>query len=231
MGIHQGKTTMKQRGSLIVLALCAACVVIVAFLSPASDSLAQNQWNQKQASQIQNIAANISTTESNSISSDTPETNLDLVESLELIKQKMAKARFCYNESCVYRNITSKITPPARDDQPYTATISAAMSRPSASPDLADYHFVYEPLIYESAANESAANQKSSNQKRTWHLVKGEEFTDVADFVFVGDHYEIYGVHSNRVQRGNLTPDISESNIKAGYLTLYYQILDQGWQR
>ncbi|MEI6430164.1 MAG: hypothetical protein WCO45_17535, partial [Pseudanabaena sp. ELA607] len=64
-----------------------------------------------------------------------------------------------------------------------------------------------------------------------WHLIKGEEFTDVADFVFIGDRYEIYGVHSNRVQRGTLNPDPSESNIKAGYASLYYQVLDQGWQK
>jgi hypothetical protein len=201
---------MKQWGSLIVLGLCIACLVIVGVLSPSPDSFAQNT--------LQSSAIN-----------GTAEANLDLVESLEVIKQKMAKARFCYNESCTYRNITSKIMPPATAHEPYTATISAAISRPSASPDLADYHFAYEPVGR--AVNNGQTHALNEPTAQHWHLIKGEEFTDVADFVFIGDHYEIYGVHSNRVQRGTLNPDPSESNIKAGYASLYYQVLDQGWQK
>ncbi|MFN7714078.1 MAG: hypothetical protein ACK5QS_01155 [Pseudanabaenaceae cyanobacterium] len=215
---------MKQRGSLIVLGLCIACLVIVAFLSPAADSFAQNQIVSNKFVSNKSLVIAQDKQLSSASNGDTGN-SLGLVESLEVIKQKMAKARFCYNESCVYRNITSKITPPATADQPYTATISAAISRPSASPDLADYHFTYEPV-----AEIGTHDSGDSANRNAWHLTKGEEFTDVADFVFIGDRYEIYGVHSNRVQRGILTPDLNESNIKAGYVTLYYQVLNRGWQ-
>jgi hypothetical protein len=129
----------------------------------------------------------------------------NLVQRLEKIKTAMQKMRFCYNESCFYRNLTSTIIPPDR------ATISAAIDRPSASPDLADYHF-----------------QVIDGR---WQLMSGEEYTDVADFNFIGDRYEINGVHSTRVQRGNLDEAKQLGNLKAGYLTLYFDILDRGKER
>jgi len=36
----------------------------------------------------------------------------NLTERLEIIKQKMEKLRFCYNENCFYRQISSQIIPP-----------------------------------------------------------------------------------------------------------------------
>ncbi|PZO43794.1 MAG: hypothetical protein DCF19_03975 [Pseudanabaena frigida] len=138
-------------------------------------------------------------------------TSIQIVDRFETIKNKMAKLRFCYNESCFYRNVTSKIVPPSNTNPHYTAEISAAVERPSSSPDLADYHFVY--------AND------------LWQLLKGEEFTDVADYVFVGDHYEIYSVHNSHTLKGNLEKAKEEGGIKSGYLPLYYQVLDRGIER
>ncbi len=131
-----------------------------------------------------------------------------IVERFELIKTKMAKLRFCYNESCFYRNVTSKIFPPNQINPHYTATISAAVERPSSSPDLADYHFVYEG--------------------DRWQLTKGEEFTDVADYVFIGDRYEIYSVHNSHTLRGSLDKAKEDGGIKSGYLPLYYEVLNRG---
>jgi len=134
-----------------------------------------------------------------------------IIDRFESIKNKMAKLRFCYNESCFYRNVTSKIIPPNDKNPHYTAEISAAVERPSSSPDLADYHFVY-------------ANDR-------WQLVKGEEFTDVADYVFIGDRYEIYSVHNSHTLSGNLEKAKEDGGIKSGYLPLYYEVLDHGNER
>jgi hypothetical protein len=134
-----------------------------------------------------------------------------IINRFEAIKGKMAKLRFCYNESCFYRNVTSKVIPPSDRNPHYTAEISAAVERPSSSPDLADYHFVY-------------VNDR-------WQLVKGEEFTDVADYVFIGDRYEIYSVHNSHTLRGNLEKARQDGGIKSGYLSLYYDVLDQGVER
>ena len=138
-------------------------------------------------------------------------TSNQIIDRFEAIKNKMAKLRFCYNESCFYRNVTSKIIPPSNTNPHYTAEISAAVERPSSSPDLADYHFVYINDI--------------------WQLVKGEEFTDVADYVFIGDRYEIYSVHNSHTLRGNLDKAKNDGGIKSGYLPLYYEVLDRGVER
>lgn len=123
----------------------------------------------------------------------------------------MQKMRFCYNDSCFYRNLTVTVVPPNQENTPYKATISASIDRPSASPDLADYHFSF--------------------QNNRWQLVAGEEYTDVADFSFVDDRYEINSVHSSRLQKGKLDQARKQGQLKAGYLVLYYQILDRGQER
>ncbi|OIP76967.1 MAG: hypothetical protein AUK48_04900 [Oscillatoriales cyanobacterium CG2_30_44_21] len=143
------------------------------------------------------------------VGSDLPSSQI--VERFENIKNKMAKLRFCNNETCFYRNVTSKVIPPNNSNPHYTAEISAAVERPSSSPDLADYHFVY-------------VNDR-------WQLVKGEEFTDVADYVFIGDRYEIYSVHNSHTLRGSLDKVKEDSGIKSGYLPLYYQVLDHGLEK
>jgi hypothetical protein len=144
------------------------------------------------------------------VAASEPESS-QIIHRFEAIKDKMAKLRFCYNESCFYRNVTSKVVPPSDRNPHYTAEISAAVERPSSSPDLADYHFVY-------------VNDR-------WQLVKGEEFTDVADYVFIGDRYEIYSVHNSHTLRGNLEKARQDGGIKSGYLSLYYDVLDQGVEK
>lgn len=157
------------------------------------------------------IFTNISSiSEGNALAANTPLAN-QISDRLEIIKTKMAKLRFCYNESCFYRNITSKITAPSDLNPHYNAIISAAIERPSSSPDLADYHFIY-------------VNDR-------WRLIRGEEFTDVADYAFIGDRYEIYSVHSSHILRGNLNKAKEDGSIKAGYLSLYYTVLEQGIER
>jgi hypothetical protein len=145
------------------------------------------------------------------VSAATEPSATQIIDRFDNIKNKMAKLRFCYNESCFYRNVTSKVIPPTNNNPHYTAEISAAVERPSSSPDLADYHFVYVNDL--------------------WQLVKGEEFTDVADYVFIGDRYEIYSVHNSHTLRGNLDKAKEDGGIKSGYLPLYYEVLDRGNER
>jgi hypothetical protein len=134
-----------------------------------------------------------------------------LVERLEKIAASMQRVRFCFNENCFYRNVETKIEPPDKPNGKYTATISAIIDRPAAVLDTGDYHFVF-------------------NENR-WQLVKGEEYTDVADYVFDLDRYEIYSVHTNRKFQGDIAQAKTDGNLKSGYLPLYFEILDNGLER
>jgi hypothetical protein len=134
-----------------------------------------------------------------------------LVERLAKITESMQRVHFCYNENCSYRNVETKIEPPATNDGKYSATVTAVIDRPSAGLDSGDYHFVF-----------------SDNR---WQLIKGEEYTDVADYVFDHDHYEIYSVHTNRKFRGDIAQAQNDGNLKSGYLPLYFDVLDHGLER
>ena len=140
-----------------------------------------------------------------------PESGQEIVQRLDQIKTAMAKIRFCYNENCFYRNITSTINPPSNTKGNYSATISATIDRPSTVLDTADYNLDF-------------INHR-------WQLIKGEEYTDVAEYFFNGDRYEIYSVHSSRVIRGNLAQARQDSSLRAGYLTLYYDIFTNGVEK
>ncbi len=84
------------------------------------------------------LATTFANSLSNNASAAREPDSSQIIDRFEIIKNKMAKLRFCYNESCFYRNVTSKIIPPNDQNPHYTAEISAAVERPSASPDLAD---------------------------------------------------------------------------------------------
>jgi len=141
----------------------------------------------------------------------TKESDLEIVQRLDKIKDSMGKIRFCYNENCFYRNITSIITPPSQKSANYTATISATIDRPSTVLDTADY--------------------KLDFINHRWQLIKGEEYTDVAEYLFNGDRYEIFSVHSNRGLKGKLAQARKDGSLKAGYLTIYYDIFDNGIEK
>jgi hypothetical protein len=139
------------------------------------------------------------------------ESDQELVQRLENIKAAMAKIRFCYNENCFYRNITSRIIPPSNALANYSATISATIDRPSTVLDTADYTLNF-------------INHR-------WQLIKGEEYTDVAEYLFNGDRYEIFSVHSSRTIRGKLDQARKDGSLKSGYLTFYYDIFDNGIEK
>ncbi len=139
------------------------------------------------------------------------ESGKEIVQRLDKIKAEMSKIRFCYNENCFYRNITSIITPPSQKNLNYSAVISATIDRPSTVLDTADYKFVFVNHL--------------------WKLTKGEEYTDVAEYLFSGDRYEIFSVHSNRSIHGTLAQARKDGSLKSGYLTLYYDIFENGIEK
>ncbi|WP_019498428.1 hypothetical protein [Pseudanabaena sp. PCC 6802] len=134
-----------------------------------------------------------------------------LVERLERIAASMQQVHFCFNENCFYRDIKTQIEPPSQPDGQYTATISAIVDRPGGNINTADYHFIF-------------------NSDR-WQLVKGEEYTDMADYFFDGDRYEIYSSHTNRTVAGNVAQAKAQGSLKSGYLPLYFDILNRGLDR
>lgn len=137
--------------------------------------------------------------------------NSQLVERLERIVASMQQVHFCFNENCFYHDIKTQIEPPSQADGQYTATISAIVDRPGGNINTADYHFIF-------------------NRDR-WQLVKGEEYTDMADYVFDGDRYEIYSSHTNRTVTGDVAQAKAQGSLKSGYLPLYFDILDRGSER
>ncbi len=134
-----------------------------------------------------------------------------LADRLAAIREGMKKVRFCVNQDCLYYNLRSQIVPPNRPDAPYTATITAAIARPSANPDSADYHFEF--------------------RDHRWVLVRAEEYADGSDVVFIGDRYEVTNSISRRYVRGTLAKARQAGVLGAGYLALYYDVLDQGKER
>ncbi len=158
--------------------------------------------------QVQAADTSITSSLSNSLNK---ESNQEIVERLDKVKSSMAKIRFCYNENCFYRNISSIITPPTNVKSNYSAVISATIDRPSTVLDTAHYTLNF-------------INHR-------WQLVKGEEYTDVAEYLFNGDRYEIFSVHSNRSLRGKLAQASKDGNLKSGYLTFYYDIFDNGLEK
>lgn len=182
------------------LALLVGSLVIVYLVFPVHPNAAIAALNSSE-----NIFAGLNLTNS------LVESDQEIVQRLDQIKAAMAKIRFCYNENCFYRNITSTINPPSNTNNHYSATISATIDRPSTVLDTADY-------------NLSFINHR-------WQLIKGEEYTDVAEYFFNGDRYEIYSVHSSRVIRGNLAQARKDSSLRAGYLTLYYDIFANGVEK
>ncbi len=131
----------------------------------------------------------------------------DQIARLEAIKDQIQTLRFCFNDSCFFRNLTLRI------DSPTQATIVAEIDRPAGAMvnDTADYHFTFID--------------------GKWQLTSGEEYTDVADYAYKGSNYEIYSVHSSRVVSGDLDSLSPLSGLKSGYLAIYNKVLAKGQER
>ncbi len=127
---------------------------------------------------------------------------------LQTIAARMESIRFCKrSRGCKYRDIRVTVKP--GDKTPFVGEIDAIMDRPSAVLDKAHYLFEF-------------------TQDR-WHLLGGEELSDVSSFFFEGDEYEVFSSYSARTRiakLGNASP-----TLRVGYKDLYYQVLDHGVER
>jgi hypothetical protein len=143
---------------------------------------------------------------------DNPTVPDQVQQRLGKILNTMQKMRFCSRESCFYRALESRIETTQNPQEPYTATIHAEIDRPASYFDYADYHFAYVG--------------------DRWQLLGAEEYTDVADYVFKGDRYEIFSVHASRILKGNIKDARDKNNsLKSGYVPLYYEVLSHGVER
>ncbi|NJK59066.1 MAG: hypothetical protein HC918_00610 [Oscillatoriales cyanobacterium SM2_1_8] len=124
------------------------------------------------------------------------------------LQAKMAKVRFCQNDSCFYRRVEGQLQTPAQTGDPYRGTITAIIDRPAATLDTAEYRFTWDGAH--------------------WVLTGGEEYTDVADYFFKGDRYEIFSVHGTHSYQGDIYSARQNRSLKSGYLTLYFDVLAQG---
>lgn len=127
---------------------------------------------------------------------------------LHTIATQMETIRFCRRASgCKYRDITVQVRPDT--SVPFVGEIDAIMDRPSAVLDKAHYRFQF--------------------QEGRWHLMGGEELSDVSSFFFDGDEYEVFSSYSARTRINTLSN--ASSTLRVGYRDLYYQVLDQGVER
>ncbi|MGQ9864965.1 MAG: hypothetical protein ACUVSQ_01570 [Pseudanabaenaceae cyanobacterium] len=127
------------------------------------------------------------------------------------LQQKLTKVRFCQNDSCFYRRVEARLQTPAETGGTYQGTITAIIDRPAATLDTAEYRFTWDG--------------------ERWVLTGGEEYTDVADYFFQGDRYEIFSVHGTHSYQGDIATARQNRSLKSGYLTLYFDVLDQGRER
>jgi hypothetical protein len=141
-----------------------------------------------------------------------PTVPTELQQRLGKIITAMQKMRFCNRQSCFYSALESRIQVTKNAQQPYTATIHTKIDRPASLYDYADYHFAYVG--------------------DRWQMLGAEEYTDVADYVFKDDQYEIFSVHTSRALKGNIKDARNKLNsLKSGYVPLYYDVLSHGAER
>ncbi len=135
-------------------------------------------------------------------------TQTEAEQRLQTIATQMESIRFCRrNSGCKYRDITVQVRPGTRT--PFMGEIDAIMDRPSAVLDRAHYQFEF--------------------RQDRWHLLGGEEISDVSSFFFEGDEYEVFSSYSARTRIAKLGN--ASATLRVGYKDLYYQVLDRGVER
>ncbi|NJK72792.1 MAG: hypothetical protein HC926_06025 [Synechococcaceae cyanobacterium SM2_3_60] len=133
----------------------------------------------------------------------------DVQSRLDAIVSEMAYVRFCKRTTCRYKDIEVNLLSTDDPDMPYKATIDAIMDRPSTMVDKAHYLLEF--------------------QDDRWHLIGGEELSDVSSFVFAGDEYEVFSSYSGRTRISHLSN--ADSTLRVGYRDLYYLIMNEGEER
>jgi hypothetical protein len=130
-------------------------------------------------------------------------------ERLHTIGVAMESLRFCKRATCRYRDIQVTVEPLSDPDVPYRGFIQATIVRPSDVEDQARYRLEF--------------------RDHHWHLLSGEEVSDVSSFFFEGDEYEVYSSYSGRTRREKLAE--ASRGLRVGYRDIYYRILENGIER
>ncbi len=129
---------------------------------------------------------------------------------LEAIAAEMESVRLCNRAGgCRYSDIQVHVSSTSDPTVPYLGTIDAGITRPADYPDKAHYNFEF--------------------REGAWHLLGGEEVSDVSSFFFNDDAYEVFSSYSGRTRVDKLSN--ARPGVRIGYKALYYRVMDHGLER
>ncbi len=136
----------------------------------------------------------------------------EVTERLGAIAIQMEEVRLCNRPGCRYKDIDFKVLDPDASSEPdvlYRGVIDAVIDRPADTVDKAHYNLEF--------------------RQDRWHLVSGEELSDVSSFFFSGDTFEVFSSYSGRTRVDKLAN--ASPKLRVGYRVLYQRITDQGVER
>ena len=131
---------------------------------------------------------------------------------LASIATQMELVRLCNRPGCRYKDIHFQVLDPDQSSGAtiqYRGVIDAVIDRPADTIDKAHYRFEF--------------------WQGRWHLMGGEEISDVSSFVFEGDTYEVFSSYSGRTRIDKLAN--ASPKLRVGYRALYQRVMDQGEER
>ncbi len=136
----------------------------------------------------------------------------EVAERLGAIATQMEEIRLCNRPGCRYKDIDFKVLDPdasSGSDVLYRGVIDAVIDRPADTVDKAHYNLEF--------------------RQDRWHLVSGEELSDVSSFFFSGDTFEVFSSYSGRTRVDKLAN--ASPKLRVGYRVLYQRVTDQGVER
>lgn len=133
----------------------------------------------------------------------------EVTQRLQAIADELPFIRFCNRATCRYKDIELSVTPLSMAAGMYEGEITAVMDRPSTTIDKARYRFEFDG--------------------DRWHLLGGDELSDVSSFLFNGDTYEVYSAYSGRTRTAKLKS--ADTALRVGYRDIYYLLMKEGVER
>jgi len=136
----------------------------------------------------------------------------DVSQRLASIATQMELVRLCNRPGCRYKDIQFQVLDPDQSSGAtieYRGVIDAVIDRPADTIDKAHYRFEF--------------------RQGRWHLMGGEEISDVSSFVFEGDTYEVFSSYSGRTRMDKLAN--ASPKLRVGYRALYQRVMNQGEER
>ncbi|NJL99116.1 MAG: hypothetical protein HC924_10030 [Synechococcaceae cyanobacterium SM2_3_2] len=136
----------------------------------------------------------------------------EVTQRLASIATQMELVRLCNRPGCRYKDIHFQVLDPDQSSGgtiEYRGVIDAVIDRPADTIDKAHYRFEF--------------------RQGRWHLMGGEEISDVSSFVFEEDTYEVFSSYSGRSRLDKLAN--ASPKLRVGYRALYQRVMDQGEER